>query len=70
MVSVFSREVGRERERVKPFYFVIFNITVRHIILENFIEFPLVVRSEGMKIFFVNIIFINFLDFLTFLSCK
>ena len=70
MVSVFSREVGRERERVKPFYFVIFNITVRHIILENFIEFPLVVRSEGMKIFFVNVIFINFLDFLTFLSYK
>ena len=33
------------KERVKPWFFVIFNIILRHIFPENFIEFPQVVQK-------------------------
>ena len=38
----FSKNVS-SKERVKPWFFVTFNIISKHIFLENFIEFPQVV---------------------------
>ena len=35
----FSKNVS-SKERVKPWFFVTFNITLRHIFPENFIKFP------------------------------
>ena len=41
---VFRKYVSSE-ERVKPWFFVTFNIILRHIFPENFIEFPQVVQK-------------------------
>ena len=40
----FSKSVSF-KERVKPWFFVTFNIILRHIFPENFIEFPQVVQK-------------------------
>ena len=40
----FSKNVS-SKERVKPWFFVTFNIILRHIFPENFIEFPQVVQE-------------------------
>ena len=40
----FSKSVS-SKERVKPWFFVTFNIILRHIFPENFIEFPQVVQK-------------------------
>ena len=40
----FSKNVS-SKERVEPWLFVTFNIVLKHISLENFIEFPQVVRK-------------------------
>ena len=47
------------RERVKPFFFVTFNIIISHVFPENFIAIARVVT-----------IFIDFSDFLTLPCCK
>ena len=41
--NVFSRE--RERERVKPWFFVTFNIIISYVFPENFIEIPQVFQK-------------------------
>ena len=43
------------REKVKPWFFVTFNIIISHFFLENFIEIPEVVQ----KIFSININYIH-----------
>ena len=40
----FSKNLTSE-ERMKPWFFVTFNITLRHIFPENFIKFPQVVQK-------------------------
>ena len=40
----FSKSVSF-KEREKPWFFVAFNIILRHIFAENFIEFPPVVQK-------------------------
>ena len=40
----FSKIVS-SKEREKPWFFVTFNIILRHIVPENFIEFPLVLQK-------------------------
>ena len=40
----FSKIVS-SKEREKPWFFVTFNIILRHIFPENFIEFPQVVQK-------------------------
>ena len=40
----FSKNVS-SKERVKPWFFVTFNIILRHMFPENFIEFPQVVQK-------------------------
>ena len=40
----FSKNVPT-KERMKPWFFVTFNIILRHIFPENFIEFPQVVQK-------------------------
>ena len=42
--SGFSKSVS-SKEKKKPWFFVIFNIILRHIFPENFIEFPQVVQK-------------------------
>ena len=60
----FSKNVS-SRERVKPWFFVTFNIMLSQIVLENFIEIPQVVQEIRFSSS-VLFIFINFSDFLTF----
>ena len=38
-------KIASSKERVKPWFFVTFNIILRHIFPENFIEFPQVVQK-------------------------
>ena len=40
----FSKSVS-SKEREKPWFFVTFNIILRHIFPENFVEFPQVVQK-------------------------
>ena len=40
----FSK-IASSKEREKPWFFVTFNIILRHIFPENFIEFPQVVQK-------------------------
>ena len=55
--------------RMKPWFFVTFNITISCIFLENFIEIPQVVQ-KSWKIFLSSYFHFPFLEFLTFASCK
>ena len=58
----FSKSVS-SKERVKPWFFVTFNIIISNIFPENFIEIPQVVH----KIWSFSLpIFAIFIDFLTF----
>ena len=41
----FSKNVS-SKERVKPWFFVTFNIIISHIFPENFIEFPQVFQKS------------------------
>ena len=41
----FSKIVS-SKERVKPLFFVTFNIIIRHIFPENFIEIPQVIQKS------------------------
>ena len=58
------------RERLKPCFFVIFDIIISNIIPENFIEIPQVVHKIWRFSFSVLTIFINFLDFLILSNCN
>ena len=62
--SVFSRE------RVKPCFFVTFNIIISHIFPENLIEIPQFVQKICRFSPSILTIFTNFSDFLTFFCCK
>ena len=55
--------------RMKPWFFVTFNITISCIFLENFIEIPQVVQ-KSWKLFLSSYFHFQFLEFLTFASCK
>ena len=44
----FSKSVS-SKERERPWFFVTFNIILRHIFPENFIEFPQVVQRIRKK---------------------
>ena len=63
----FSKNVS-SKETVKPWFFVTFNIIIRHIFPENFIEIPLVVQRLWGISLSVLAIFINFYQFFGFLS--
>ena len=58
------------RERVKPWNFVTFNITISHIFPKNFIEVPRVVLGKWKLSLSILTIFINFPNFLYFLVTK
>ena len=60
----FTQNIS-SRERVKPWFFVSFNI-ISHIFPENFIEFPQVIQKIWRFSPSILTIFINFEDFLTY----
>ena len=63
----FSKTVY-SKERMKPWFFSAFNITLRHIFPKKFIEFPEVVQkiwTVSLSILAIFIHFPNFFDFLT-----
>ena len=62
---VFSKNVS-SRERVKPWFFLTFNIIISHIFPENFIEIILAVQRIWRFSPSILNIFINFSGFLTF----
>ena len=53
-------------ERVEPWFFVTFNIILKHIFPESFIEFPQVVRKIRRNYLSILAIFINFSHFFGF----
>ena len=53
-------------KRVKPCFFVTFDIILKHIFPENFIEFPLVVQKIWRSSLSILAIFINFSQFFGF----
>ena len=61
----FSKNVSSE-ERVKPWFFVTFNIIISHIFPENFIGIPQVVQKIRRISLSTLAIFIDFLKFLSF----
>ena len=63
----FSKNMS-SRNRVKPCYFVTFNIILRHIFPENFIEFPQVVQKIWRIFLSILVIFINFHRFFRFFN--
>ena len=63
----FSKNVSSSG-RVKPWFFVPFNIIISHIISENFVEIPHVTQKIWRISPLILTIFINFSDFFTF-SC-
>ena len=54
----FSKNIS-SKERVKPWFFVTFDITIRHIFPENFIEIPQVVQKLRKIFLPILDIFIN-----------
>ena len=61
----FSKIVSSE-ETLKPWFFVTFNIILKHIFPENFIEFPQVVQKIWRISLSILVIFINFPPFFGF----
>ena len=68
---VFSKILFSQRERVKPCFFVTFNLIISHIFPESFIDNN---GSEDMMIFIFDVkvltILVNFSDFLAFWCYK
>ena len=58
------------KERVKPWLFVTFNIILKHIFPENFIEFPQVVQKIWRNSLSILAKFDQFFGFLTLLCYK
>ena len=55
MGSIWPSKNVSSREKVKPWFFVTFNITISHIFPENVIDIPQVIqRLEDMKTFSVK----------------
>ena len=54
------------RGRVKPCFFVTFNVIIRLIFPENFIKIPQVVQKISRASSSTSLIFVNFPNFLTF----
>ena len=63
----FSKYVS-SKERVKPWFFVTFNIILKHIFPENFIEFSQVFQKIWGNSLSILDIFINFSQFSDFLT--
>ena len=61
----FSKNVS-SKERVKPCFFLTFNIILRHIFPEKFIEFPQVAQKIWRNSLSILPIFINFPRFIGF----
>ena len=61
----FSKNVS-SKKRVKPWFFVTFNIITRHIFPENFIEIPQVVQKLWRISLSILAIFIDFYQFFGF----
>ena len=61
----FSKNVS-SKERLKPWFFVNFNIILKHIFPENFIEFPQFVQKIWRNSLSILAIFINFPRFFGF----
>ena len=55
--------VVSSKEKVKPRFFVTFNIILKHVLPENFIEFTQVVQKIWKNSLSILVIFINFLQF-------
>ena len=63
--SNFSKNVSF-KERVKPCFFVTFNIIIRYIFSENFIEIPQVVQKLWRIYLSILAIFMDFNQFFGF----
>ena len=63
----FSKNVS-SKESVKPWFFVTFNIILKNIFAEKFIEFPQVVQKIWRNYLSILAIFINFPQFFGFLT--